>query len=572
MADTSAGSLVFNLTDNKNVEKFINSLKKVQKELVKTEGAGNKLTNNFSNFTKQIGNSARELRNSAVMITGAFSASVYGMERFLSSTANLTNKLSSLQDTTGISAVELQKFAKAGEIAGVSSEQVFGQISSLQKQLTDIKLGKGDALNFMRLGIDPYKTKSAMDAVKQIYKVVQNVPAHARGGILGTMGLDESFLRTMRQANQSMTQFNKIALSAKEISQVNKMGESIRKLKVGFLDLKNKAVAKLAPKMEEIFDRGFGWLLKNSDQIIGAISSIANWVGKFAEAVARALMFIGQLFNSKNALKGIAMAVLAIATSFAPVTAAVVGLLLLLDDIAVWKAGGESLFGDFYSAIDKFIQKIKSIGEGNILANLYNVFKNFAIDIGKAFIGLVDKIGIVKTSLLGIGTVLTAIGGAKFLGLTKGLSVISSLLTSIASVGFLAIFSGLKLITSGLLMIAKAALLLLANPVFLAIATGTLAVAGVADLAIRGKESVPAKAWEASKDYIGNLFKNNSTPPAIQNPNLAPVVSNSTSSNKTSNNNITINVNSTDEATRLVNEIDSQREYDTIYNGFLLFK
>jgi hypothetical protein len=357
----------------------------------------------------------------------------------------------------------------------------------------------------------------------------------------------------MQQTNNSIEKFNKIVLSQQEINQINKMGISLRKVKVAFGDLKDKSVAKLAPEMNRMLEQGFEFLLKNSDKIISALTSIASWINHFILAMGRAMNLIGEFVMKENAFKGIAIAIIGLASAFAPITSAVIALLLLLDDISVWKSGGDSLFGDFYEGIDKFISKMQDLTKGNIFKNLFEGSKDFGKDMWEALKNLNDEIGIFRT---GIAMAVLAFGAFKALD-------------------FLRVISMLKMLASTLKMVASAMWVLARNP----IALGIIAAAGLIDLGLNGKESVVGQSYEKIKDTTLSLVEKTKgvfggetkDTPLILNSVVPPMNNYQNSSNvstsRSSTNNITINVNSIEEAMKAKQEIDMQTEMETIFNS-----
>ena len=172
----------------------------------------------------------------------------------------------------------------------------------------------------------------------------------------------------------------------------------VRKISTEFINLRNKALVKLAPYLKDLVDKSLKWFKDNGDRVVNTISSLAKGFGMFAEAIGRAASLI---LNAKGSILLLAGAVGLLAVPFIPVIAGLTAIVLLLDDIAVWKANGKSMFGPLYDAIAKIPNLYEVLGIGLVLLAIPKLAKGLTsmAAIGGKSVKALSKI---KPSVAGI--------------------------------------------------------------------------------------------------------------------------------------------------------------------------
>ena len=201
---------------------------------------------------------------------------------------------------TGLSSQELQRWQIVAEQMNVSGQAVAQSVEALQHRITDIRLGYGNIKPFQLLGLDPTGMNpfQLLDALRQ--RLQHFSPAMATN-ILGQLGLSPDMLAVLRLSD---AEFQKIVGS--EIGMTKKQEEAFLEAKRGFVEFE-QTVRFGGYNLVYIFTR----------------------LGEVLLGLPIPLKALG----------------LALAAYFFPVTAAVVGLLLLLDDLATYMQGGKSIIG-----------------------------------------------------------------------------------------------------------------------------------------------------------------------------------------------------------------------------------
>lgn len=370
---------------------------------------------------KRVNESIKNLRRNLLETGAAFGAAIYGLDKFVSSTVQGSAALKNFNIQTGLSIEKLQKWQQAAQLSNLatSAESVTASVQNLQRAIAEIRLGRGNASPFTMLGID-VSGKDAFDVLNELRDRVSGLDESVASILLQDLGIDSSMLSVLRLSNQEFEKLGKNAfLSQKGRDAVLGVGKVILDLKLRLIALKDQAVAKLAPKLNELVTRFFDWLNKNHGKIISAMTGIVNIFTNFANMIARAIGLLSEfsekIFGVENGIKFIGVAFGALILSMRPFLLTLFLIMGLLEDIAVWKAGGKSLFGDFYTSIDGLAKKF---------APLKTALMSFKDTVSSAF-DLDDKtkenLGLLS-SVLGYltktveGTALGAIIGYKMAG------------------------------------------------------------------------------------------------------------------------------------------------------------
>lgn len=235
---------------------------------------------------------------------------------------------------TGLSMHGLERWQIAGSQVGVSAEKMAGSIKSLQDQLFRTAL-TGEKFNiFAMLGVDP-KNKDAFQVLEAIRKRLPSLTPQARSYLLGNLGIDPSLINVLKLSRE---EFEKLAGVAKGMTDQQA---------VGFLQMQEE----LARTKAQVADFGYsaGLLIK---PFVDDLSVIVNYLHESPRALA--LVSVGVV--------GLGVAA---AAAFAPwlltalaVSAALAGILLVIDDIVSYFRTGKSAGQEFGDAVAKMFGKL----------------------------------------------------------------------------------------------------------------------------------------------------------------------------------------------------------------------
>lgn len=362
----------------------------------------------------KVGQSVKTLRTNLLLLGGAFTGAVVGLDRFVNSALKGVVALQNINAQTGLSIEKLQKFQQAGQLSNLalSADQIAQSIGNVQKNLANIKIGQGDIAPFQLLGID-VAGQDAFGVIDQLRDSIQGIDPAVATNLISGIGLSPDFINILKLSREEFDALSdNVFLSAKQRADIDRVGTSIKALGLRFKALKDQAVAKLAPELDKLVKQFFKWIKDNGDKIIQTITKISRAFARFAQAIGNAFSiasrFIESIAGMQNGILILASAFGFLALSMSPFLAGLAAIILLLDDIAVFKRGGDSVIGELIKAFDELPDFAKILGGAAALAGIAKLTTAIT-GLGGAATSLLGPLG--KIAILGV-----TIAGAKKLG------------------------------------------------------------------------------------------------------------------------------------------------------------
>lgn len=322
---------------------------------VKDEGL-KKLNSGIESFSKKI-----------VLLQTAIVASGVAMSKITNNIALGVAQLEKFAQNTGLAIDKLEKWQEAGQKIDITlnKENITNSIASLQKNLDEIKFGRGNIGAFQILGIE-IGNKDAFQVLEDIRDRIQGLNGTEVRNLVEKMGLDASFVQLLKTSRSEFERLGEqTRLSSSQRGGLLQFGKQVKTLELNFIALKNQIASALAPSLTQFFTSLNKFIKNNSQNIVRGSRAIYNAIGQVI-SIFKTTLNIFQDFFGKEA--GFIAFAAVLAKTFSPLKKLFspmiifFGLLIgLLDDIATWKAGGDSLFGDFYDAIDTLMDKLKPV-------------------------------------------------------------------------------------------------------------------------------------------------------------------------------------------------------------------
>ena len=122
---------------------------------------------------------------------------------FSKNALNTTVALDKFNSTTGIPLDKLQKWNVWLKLNNYSTEQFLGNLKSLQENMLDVQMGRGNLKGWTLLGLDPHNFdfKKPEEALATILKRLQQVDEATGAYALREMGLSQDLLYLAKQRN-----------------------------------------------------------------------------------------------------------------------------------------------------------------------------------------------------------------------------------------------------------------------------------------------------------------------------------------------------------------------------------
>ncbi len=222
---------------------------------------------------------------------------------------------------TGLSWQELQKWQIVAQQANVSADAVSSSVTAISRGLAEIRLGRGNIAPYQILGIGT--NQNAFQILDQLRQRLKGLEPSMATNLIAQMGLDPSMINVLKLSNE---EFGRLS----------------------------KTVAGMSGDQEGSFLR--------AKQHLVQFGLVAKYLGY--DVVDHLLFGLELLWKTMMKIQGIVPALIVLVAglgiAFAPVTAAVVGLLLVLDDLAVYFQGGNSVLGAAIEGMKKLGEAIKN--------------------------------------------------------------------------------------------------------------------------------------------------------------------------------------------------------------------
>lgn len=351
-------------------------------------------------------------------MTAVAISTTYGLKKFSDGGIQSAKSLQTFTNQTGLAISKLNQLVNVGKSVDLNLDEntITANITALEKKLARFKLGQGDYAPFQMLGVDVLGS-NAFDVIKQLREQVKGLDDVMATVLIEDLGLDPNFLSILKLSNKEFDKLGKNNfLNGKEAKILNNLGLQIRKMSTEFINLRNKALVKIAPYFKQLIDKTLKWFQSNGDKVVNIISSLAKGFGAFTQAVGNAASVI---IDAKGSILLLAGAVALLAIPFIPVIAGLTAIVLLLDDIATWKADGDSMLGPLYSAIAKIPNLTQILGIGAALLGVGKIVKTLSkIGGGKALAGMATNVG--GSSMNKMGGFLSKAGNFGLKTLIKG--------------------------------------------------------------------------------------------------------------------------------------------------------
>lgn len=315
-------------------------------------------------------------------ILGAIGA-MYALNR---SAMSMAVTLKNFAVQTGLSTEEMQKWAYAAEQNDISTQELIESLKALESNRARILKGYGNISPYQLLGLNPEDDPfTLLDQLAERIKGLD--PAIARETV-GQLGISENMLNLLKNGNLEFSKLNeKYIVTRKETAQLLALNRAWNDL---FFIVKQ-----LATKMAALNVKPFLVLVQG-------LKNVADFTYRIASGFTN---LIQQSQTFQRVLLGIGAVAL---VAFAPLTATIAGLFLLVEDLAVYFSGsGNSLTGlivdgfkNINKNIDESVSKWKYLGKaisepmqaiGDTIGQVVGLVENFNFSNLERFLRTITK-------------------------------------------------------------------------------------------------------------------------------------------------------------------------------------
>lgn len=320
-------------------------------------------------------------KKSALGFKIAIAGMTYAIGRMFNQTIKGNAELERFIQTTGLSIEKLQQWQESGQKIDLTLDKnaIASSIANLQKNLNEIKLGGGNISAFQILGID-IAGKDAFQVLEDLRTKLQGMDTPMARNLIERTGLDASFVGLLKVSRQEFEKLGKqIQLTGMQRQGLSALGKSVKQMQLNFTAFKNQLSASLAPALTKFFESLNSFFSKNGEQIVSITKSIGATFEKFTLILTRVgglvIDVLEPVFDALKNMLGLENTLvlfgLALAKAFSPFTIALGGVLLLLEDLAVWFKGGDSLFGGVYDFVAELTKSLTPLL--NLIKEIFDI-------------------------------------------------------------------------------------------------------------------------------------------------------------------------------------------------------
>ena len=312
-------------------------------------------------FNTGLDSSIKLLAGVAAGITAASGA----MFAWANSVFNTIDPMVQLSRETGVSLESIQELGYAASVNGSSLDAVSASVREMTKRIGEFEqLGTGPAKEVVEnLGISFRDANGEIKAADQVMLELTDTMAgmseSERMNVLDKLGIDPSMIQLLSSTSEEVEGLRARAQRLGVVTQeqgdaVASYNDSLTTLRFGMQGIQNMVAVGFAPMMGDLVDRFVNLLEANQDLIMNGL----NWLGEVVVSTMGMLERMWPIFAAVAA--GFAIAKVAaigfggvMSIILSPVvlwTAAILGAILIVDDLIVAFQGGESVIADFFES------------------------------------------------------------------------------------------------------------------------------------------------------------------------------------------------------------------------------
>lgn len=328
---------------------------------------------------KEFSSSIDNIKNNLNNLKKAFF--VYEISRFVNSMINSTVQLKNFNLQTGLSIRKLQEWQYYAKINDVSNQELASSLQGIQRAQKEVLLGHGNIRPFALLGISAKEDPFVV--LDQLSKKAKTMSPAMLSLFSSQMGVSQNLLNIFRSQNIEFSKLHKnLLLNEEEYQKILSLNRNIKDLIFIITQTMTKFLALFAEPLNK------------------AVNLVRN-LSLFTFSLIKGISHLAEKFIAvKIALAGIATVIGTIALATSPLTAGLIGIILLLDDIVGYFTGRytNTFTGDFINQIKKLGKIFKdAFDPKQIFIDFLDFFKNLIDGMLKLVLGLTKKIKEIYT-------------------------------------------------------------------------------------------------------------------------------------------------------------------------------
>lgn len=324
----------------------------------------------------------------------AIAGSAAGIAGWVTSVSESIDPLVQFGRETGVAVETIQTLGYAAEVNGSSVDALQASLGEMTKRVGEfVSTGEGEAKDVAaRLGLQfknlNGEVKSSDVIFRELADKLHGMSQAEKFSVLDKMGIDRSMVQLLSKTGEEIEglQNKAAALGVVTQDQANQFAaynDSLKTLGKGFEGIKFQVAIGFVPVLKDLVDGFTDFLIANKDLIKNGLSHLGEIIFSVMGMIRRFLPIVAAITIAFAAwwlvTGGLATVMGVLLSPIVLITAAILGVILVIDDLLTAMEGGQSVIADFFKdnwGID-IVPALKE-AKAALLA-----FINYAIDIFK---------------------------------------------------------------------------------------------------------------------------------------------------------------------------------------------
>ncbi|EBH0513808.1 hypothetical protein DRE45_23045 [Salmonella enterica subsp. enterica] len=293
----------------------------------------------------------------------AIAGSAAGVAGWVTSVSQSIDPLVQFSRETGVAIETVQTLGYAASVNGSSVDALQASLGEMTKRVGEfVSTGEGEAKDVAgRLGLQfkdmNGQVKNSDVIFRELADKLHGMSQAEKFSVLDKMGIDRSMVQLLSMTGEEISSLQNKAEALGVVTQVQAdqfaaYNDSLTTLGKGFDGIKFQVAVGFVPVLKDLVDGFTDFLIANKDLIKNGLAHLGEIIFSVMGMIRRFLPIIGLITTGFVAWKIAAIGLRTVlATIFSPVvliTAAIVAVVLVIDDLLTAMEGGQSVIADFF--------------------------------------------------------------------------------------------------------------------------------------------------------------------------------------------------------------------------------
>lgn len=293
----------------------------------------------------------------------AIAGSAAGVAGWVTSVSQSIDPLVQFSRETGVAIETVQSLGYAASVNGSSVDALQASLGEMTKRVGEfVSTGEGEAKDVAeRLGLQfkdmNGQVKNSDVIFRELADKLHGMSQAEKFSVLDKMGIDRSMVQLLSMTGEEISSLQNKAgalgvVTQDQADQFAAYNDSLTTLGKGFDGIKFQVAVGFVPVLKDLVDGFTDFLIANKDLIKNGLAHLGEIIFSVMGMIRRFLPIIGLITTGFVAWKIAAIGLRTVlATIFSPVvliTAAIVAVVLVIDDLLTAMEGGQSVIADFF--------------------------------------------------------------------------------------------------------------------------------------------------------------------------------------------------------------------------------